>query len=262
MNVFFITIFFGVFFLYGQISAHQPQEAGGLFAAIYEKQKAFIGGQPVFELTSEGMASSVRIIQGLGDVGKNILHVSRSRPVVLKVTMASCDYSGLVPAEHLEMNGIFQDVAQMFTKTISFVSMRLCSHERFGIENITIMQQLFAQNNLVSLLNSSQMPLILFFYNGQLYQPVHHPTAILSGFYTRENLAAFIKKKFFSQADVRLGQTKNSGTSSQSGLDLTATSSTGHACSSLDCKSMAGKGAEAKVRTKGFWGRFWQNVSK
>lgn len=146
---------------------------------INDRASVPIHSSVYYEQRDAGGLSKVVTIGGLHAFKQAVLMGSFARPVVLKVYAAQSKESG-------EVKPHFQDVADQFDQKVSCVAINLLDH---GTENRAIVAHLLAKCGI----HRVDLPLFLFFKNGQLQLPVRQ------GFHTKENLALLITQQFFSE---------------------------------------------------------------
>ncbi len=134
-----------------------------------------------FENRSNGSPSRVMTVCGFPEFKRSVLMSSFNKPVVVKVHALASIESGKVISH-------FQGVADQFDSDVSCVAMNLVEQ---GVQNRAIVANILSKCGI----NRVDLPLFLFFRNGQLQLPVRQ------GFHTMENLVGLIKKEFFSQKD-------------------------------------------------------------
>lgn len=134
----------------------------------------------VYEQRSNGGPSKVLNVCGLAAFKQAVLLSSFTKPVVVKVHAVASVESGKVKPH-------FQDVADLFDQKVACVSINLLEQ---GMENRAIVAHLLAKCGV----HRVDLPLFLFFRNGQLQLPVRQ------GFHTKDNLASLIQKEFFSES--------------------------------------------------------------
>lgn len=180
-----IMIFFLVNYV---VQGYQPLEYGSLIESLVSLTPKYLKKQPkpVFEKRSDGLASHVISVCGSEEFDHFVIETSLYQPVVVMV------HADVNPKKHT-MSTIVQDLADTFKDQVLFVSMWLFAQQNNEPGNYQIIGSLLQNYNIANV----EMPLILFFKDGQLYTPEHEPSIILQGVYTKENLEVFIKNKFF-----------------------------------------------------------------
>lgn len=183
-----IVMTMSLFCSYVVLDAYQPLEPDGLIGGMMATTPVYLKKSSHMrrEKRKNGSTSRVIRINGREEFEQAVLASSTKRPVVLLVLSSTIN-------EEARMQEVCHDVADMF-KNVSFISMNLLD-QRVGVsENSEIITHFMLAQNLTRL----ELPLVLFFKDGELYAPVHESAVILQGFYSKEYLAGFIRSKFFN----------------------------------------------------------------
>lgn len=179
LSGFVIAAMFGVF-AWEKTDAHVPRERLLPVLLTRNEQPSIPAIQ--FGTTTSG-AGTILKINGLQAFTQYVLQRSINVPVVLNVC-----------SEHSKdgkkIDTVFREVAAAFDGKVSCVMLDLFAFH----ENFLVVNQLMMQENILKL----ELPLFMFFKNGNLYRTDAQPAAILQGFYTQENLGEIITKTFFS----------------------------------------------------------------
>jgi len=186
MKIFIFSAFILAVFSSGISIAHIKKEEGWFYKyvrynAASEKKLKQANVVQLFEKKHDGTTdSTVVLIHGTQIFNELVIAQSHQRPVVLKLFSPQS-------IDSLKVKSVYQDVAESLKNTASFVAMNI-------LEN----HELFSQIMSLYQLNKVDLPLFLFYKDGQLYSPIHEPTPMVQGYLTKENLENFIKKKFAS----------------------------------------------------------------
>jgi len=178
----------------------------------------------IYEKKSNGQKSNVMLINGLVQFNKQVIEASRFKPVVVKI-------HSIHSSDSQKIREPFQETAEKFKNMVSFVALDLFKQHADKQENYHLVGSLMASMKIYRI----DLPVILFFRNGNLYSPLHASGAMLQGFYNRDDLSAVIQEKFFSprvatasQAQVIMPSSspvKQLPQESDAGLSLTTTTS-------------------------------------
>lgn len=160
-------------FLYGGLFGHLKKEEGLFYK--YARHAVCSEKKPIFEKKNDGSTdSAVALIHGVQEFNQIVIARSHQKPVVVKFfSPQSIDSMKVCP--------IYQEVAETFKNKVSFVAL-----------NILEETETFSQVMLCYQLKKVDLPLFLFYKNGQFYPPS------LQGYLTKENLENFIRKTFES----------------------------------------------------------------
>lgn len=131
-----------------------------------------------YESRDNGNPSKVVSIQGLPAFKQIVLLHSFTKPVIVKV-------HAIASVESQKVKPHFQDVADSLGQKVSCIAMNLLEG---GEQNKAIVAHLLSKCGV----HRVDLPLFLFFKNGQLQLPVRQ------GFHNKENLSALIQKEFFN----------------------------------------------------------------
>lgn len=174
------------------LKAYQPLEPDGLIGVLTAKAPSYAvrAGRVQLEKRNDGSKSRVVNINGRDAFQQAVIVASVQRPVVVFA------YSDIDDAS-AKMRDVCQSVADTFKNKVRFVSMDLRAKQHDVLENYQIIGQIMTIQNI----NRLGLPLVLFFKDGDLYAPEQEPAIMLQGFYSQEQLADFLDKKFFSPKD-------------------------------------------------------------
>jgi hypothetical protein len=131
-----------------------------------------------YESRENGNPSKVVSIQGLPAFKQIVLLHSFTKPVIVKV-------HAIASVESQKVKPHFQDVADSLGQKVSCIAMNLLEG---GEQNKAIVAHLLSKCGV----HRVDLPLFLFFKNGQLQLPVRQ------GFHNKENLTSLIQKEFFN----------------------------------------------------------------
>lgn len=133
------------------------------------------------ENRENGRESRVQLVNGKDAFQRHVLDQSQKKPTVVKFFSDSAD--------SIRVKNHFQETADVFGDKINFFAVDIAAKNNDAPENQDIVAQLMMLLGIVKV----DLPLFFFFKNGNLCSP----SPMLQGFYTKENLEAFIKNKFF-----------------------------------------------------------------
>ena len=133
------------------------------------------------ENRENGRTSRVQLVNGKDAFQYHVLDQSQKKPAVVKFFSDSADSARV--KDH------FQETADVFGDKINFFAVDIAAQNNGAPEN----QDIVAQLMMLLGITKVDLPLFFFFKNGNLCSP----SPMLQGFYTKENLEAFIKNKFF-----------------------------------------------------------------
>lgn len=131
-----------------------------------------------YESRDNGTPSKVVSIHGLPAFKQIVLLHSFTKPVIVKV-------HAIASVESQKVKPHFQDVADSLGQKVACIAMNLLEG---GEQNKAIVAHLLSKCGV----HRVDLPLFLFFKNGQLQLPVRQ------GFHNKENLSALIQKEFFN----------------------------------------------------------------
>ena len=118
-------------------------------------------------------------IQGMAQFTKLVVKNSYSKPVVLKV------YSP-ISQDTCKLTPVFQAVADEFKNQVIFAGLDVSQN-----------MDIFMQISMFYRLKQVELPLFLFYQNGQLLMP------FLAGFQPQDYLSGHIQKRFFAADDAQ-----------------------------------------------------------
>lgn len=145
--------------------------------------------QPIsLERNKKGHCSTVVSINGVAAFNRYVILASFKKPVIVKICSERSQ-------ESLKVKQSFQQASSAFLGKASFIACDIFDQINDFSENYNVIMQVMGRENITQL----SLPLFLFYKDGVLYRPEHLPAAMLHGFYTKENLEAFINRKFFQQ---------------------------------------------------------------
>ncbi len=168
------------FFYSGTTVAHIKREEGWFYKYLRHLAAERVQQQqPTHEKKQDGSTDSVvALVHGVQSFNRLVINQSHHLPVVVKF------FSPQSP-DSIKVKKNFQEVAEHFKHKVSFVAVDI-------LEN----NDVFAQVTLIYRLGQIDLPLFLFYKDGQLHRPDHEPTPMIQGYFTQENLENFIQKKF------------------------------------------------------------------
>jgi hypothetical protein len=173
------------------LGSYQARESGLLDSLLPGHKPLYLQNKKpliVYEKRSDGTISNVLYLNGRDAFLQYVLSSSYQKPVVVMVQSA-------VSLDSKKMKEVFHAVADEYKDAVVFVTIDLLARHDGLNQNYEIISSIMNSQNV----NRIELPVMLFFKNAQLYTPQHLPTAILQGFYTKENLIKFVHDKYFPQ---------------------------------------------------------------
>lgn len=206
MNILGFSFLF--FLMFSYLSCYVEPDQGGLFTKIVRpggvgQEKSQVAYEPreqiehqelqqehqsekspdnTAQLVAESLTDSVPEslvfnIQGMAQFTKLVVKNSYSKPVVLKIYSPMSQDSGKVAP-------VFQAVADEFKNQVIFAGL-----------NVAQNMDIFMQISMFYKLKKVDLPLFLFYKDGQLLMP------FLAGFQPQNYLSGYIQRKFFVHDD-------------------------------------------------------------
>lgn len=172
--IFALSIF--VFFLiFSYLFCYVEPDQGGLFTKIIRSCTAGQEkSQVTYELREQGATESLVFnIQGMVQFTNLVVKNSYSKPVVLKI------YSPM-SQDTDKVTSVFQAVADEFKNQVIFAGL-----------NVSQNMDIFMQISMFYKLKKVDLPLFLFYKDGQIWMP------FLAGFQPQSYLSDCIQQRFF-----------------------------------------------------------------
>ncbi len=196
-----LSFIFLFFLMFSCLLCHVEPDQGGLFTKIVRsnaigqdrQQVRYEPRQPSEQiepqqnqqndvtqnLSASAAESLVFNIQGMVQFTKLVVKNSYSKPVVLKLYSPMSQDTGKVTP-------VFQAIADEFKNQVIFAGLDVSQN-----------MDIFLQISMFYRLKKVDLPLFLFYKDGQLLMP------FLAGFQPKEYLSSYIQKKFFGGENVQ-----------------------------------------------------------